>query len=165
MNTGSAVDREASWLQQSGDGLPALQSTAGGPFDLVQAYIPRSPALRKRGLDVTRGGFSDARFSQQRRMVTHPLRLIVQWPIASGSGAAEDEQRALDDALGLVVQRIVGPLMDKTHGGRFLAVAEAPNHGPIQVIQPPLPLIGLQGSDASLTAEIHYEADDPDYSG
>jgi len=165
MTSANAVDREAAWLTTAGDGLPALKTSAGGPFDVIQAYIPRSPALRKKGLYVTRGQLADQRFSQQRRMATHSLRLVIQWPISSGAGSAETEQRALDAAIDLVLQRIVGPVMDKTHGGRFLAVAEAPNHGPIQVIQPPLSLIGLQGSDASLTTEIHYEADDPDYTG
>ena len=163
MTSATAVDREAAWLATAGDGLPALKATAGGPFDVIQAYIPRSPALRKKGLYVTRPGFGDARFSQQRRMPTYSLRLVIQWPISSGAGSAETEQRALDAAIDLVLQRIVGPLMDKTHGGRFLAVAEAPDHGPIQVIQPPLSLIGLSGSDAALTAEIHYAADDADY--
>ena len=49
MSTADAVDREAAWLATSGDGLPALLVTAGGPFGVVQAYWPRTPGKRTAG--------------------------------------------------------------------------------------------------------------------
>lgn len=52
MTTADAVDRETAWLQTVGDSLPALLSTAGGPFDNVQGYYPRTPSMEQKTLYV-----------------------------------------------------------------------------------------------------------------
>ena len=165
MSTADAVAREAEWLRTSGDGLPALLTEDGGPWDLVQAYAPRTPPERKASLYVMRRGFHTRRWSQQRRMAGYDFHLVCLWPIGQttvGVDMAENEQAAFDQALMLLVERIEGYVDDKSHGARFLAVAEgdASNSTRIEVeFQDP----GESLSDAFLAATITYSADDTDY--
>lgn len=123
-----AVRLEAAWLTTSGDGLPALLTEAGGPWDTIQAYAPRTPSQQKTQIYVLRRRVTTQRFGQQRRMATHHLVLALVWPIGATTideYLAEDEQAAFDAALDLLIQRIEGFVDDKTHGGRFLSVAES----------------------------------------
>lgn len=160
MSSADAVDREAAWLATAGDTLPALLENSGGPFDIVQAYYPRTPNLDRRALYVTRLRLTQPRFGGQRLITQYSMRLIVEWPLLSGTGSAEDEQRALDAAMDLVVQRITGFVHDKTHGGRFLSVAENPRDISIDwtPVEQTIPL-GL------LHAIAAYSADDPEIPG
>lgn len=160
MATSNAVSREADWLSISGDGLPALLKTSGGPFDLVQGYFPRTPGTRKKALYVIRARISQKRFAAIRLMPTYPFRLIAWWPIGNREGDAEAEQQDLDTAVDLVLQRVSGLLRDKTHGGRFLSVAEDP------------PVIDVEFADPTVTihegylrADITYSADDSEIPG
>lgn len=133
MSTGTAVQREADWLNQFGDGLPALLSANGGPWDVVQAYWPRTPNYNLNGIYVTRHRLQDVRISNQRKRPTHAFRLKLFWRIGStttAAGLAEAEQQAFDNAIDLLLQRIRGTLGDKTHGGRFLSVGETPGREP-----------------------------------
>lgn len=160
-DTGTAVAREAAWLTASGDGLPALLATAGGPFDVVQGYQPRTPPESDRCLFLTRSYINQHRFGDIRKMSTFRFRLWVWWPVLDVTGNLENEQRALDAAVELVLQRIGGPLLDKTHGGRFLSAAEDPAE------------VEVQFHDASqtvpvsnaLVAEVTYSVDDFDFNG
>src|SRR5207248_11543322 len=87
------------------------------------------------------------------------FRLICWWPLQTATGSAETEQAAFDAALDLVLTRITGPVLDKTHGGRFLAVAENP--ADIEVIyQDPVQTLAALNT---LVAEITYQADDTNY--
>jgi hypothetical protein len=161
----SAVQREAEWLSTSGDGLVALKKTDGGPFDVVQAYWPRTPNTRQTGLYVLRGSLSDDRFAQDRRIQRHALRLRVVWPIGSttvATGLWEDEQAALDAAVDAVLVRIRAHVYDHTHGGRFLSVAEAPQPGRIEVRFTDASALGPQAG-GQLRADITYSADDRDF--
>jgi hypothetical protein len=158
-----AVVRETAWLTTTGDGLPALLTADGGPWDVIQAYQPRTPQTRKTQLYVLRRRFPTRRFAQQRRIVTHYFELRAKWPIGAsttGVGIAETEQQALDNALALLVERIEDFVGDKSHGGRFMSVAEAPNGAQIEVRlgdpEQEIPT-GL------LTATVAYTADDEDY--
>lgn len=161
MTTADAVDREVAWLSTSGDGLPALLASAGGPFTNIQAYWPRTPGRRNTNLYVLRRSFTLRRFANVRQMATHELVLKIVWPLQSGQGRAEDDQRALDAAIDKLVLRIAGFPGDKSHGGRFRSVAEDP------------PQVHVQFSDAAHTmspeieflAEITYHADDPETTG
>lgn len=166
MTTPTAVQREAAWLVTSGDGLPALVTTAGGPFDVVQGYWPRTPQARKAALYLTRPGYADMRFGAHRKIRRHSFLLRVAWPIGAttiGTDLWEEEQIALDNAVHQVVARIVAFDGDKTHGGRFLSVAEAPAAQPINVrFGDPAHASG-GGGRVDLTAEITYQADDNDY--
>lgn len=119
-----AVDRETAWLRTSGDGLPALLKEAGGPFDIIQAYVARTPPTERRALYVTRNQLRSVRFAAIRQQNKHPLRLHIWWPANDQGGEVENDQRELDVAIDAVFARIRGPVGDKTHGGRFLAVGE-----------------------------------------
>lgn len=123
-----ALDREAAWLNAV-DTLPSLLLANGGPFAVIQARWPRTMWSNKTGLYVTRTPGHTAqleRFAAQRQMLKHHLRIIAHWPFTSGSGSSEADQFAFDQAIDLVLARVAGVRGDKTHGGRFLSVAEDP---------------------------------------
>jgi hypothetical protein len=154
-----ALDRETAWLTTV-DALPALLTVNGGPFDIVQARRPRTPTKSKRCLYVTRQpGMSAhwARTATGRTMATHHLRLEVDWPITVGTGSAETEQLNVDQAIDLVITRVLGPLGDKTHGGRFLSVAEDTSGVDVDADDPATAI-----SRGRFTARITYHADDPE---
>lgn len=166
MTTLTAVQREAAWLATSGDGLPGLLVAAGGPFDVVQGYWPRTPQYRKAALYLVRAAAQDVRFGAHRKIRRHSFLLRVLWPLGSttvGTQMWETEQAALDAAVSQVLARVVAYDMDKTHGGRFMSVAEAPDAQPINVrFSDPAHAAG-GGGRVELTVEITYNADDTDY--
>ncbi len=155
VTSADAVDRETAWLTTSGDGLPGLLASVGGPWDLIQAYQPRTPNRNHRSIHVLRHELVDDRFADIQRMATHQFLLRINWPILAGSGSAEEEQRALDAAIALVVQRIVGPQLDKTHGNRFQSVAENPAAIRVSFTDPEQTI-----PHKHLAAQITYAADD-----
>ncbi|MDJ0342291.1 hypothetical protein QMK19_03695 [Streptomyces sp. H10-C2] len=161
MTTADAVDREVAWLNASGDGLPALNTSAGGPFGNIQGYWPRTPGRRGTNLFVMRRAITEHRFANIRRMATYQFELKLVWPLSSGQGRAEDDQRAFDLAVDKVLLRIGGYPGDKSHGGRFRSVAEDPAqvtvrfHDPAQSVPP----------EAEFWAEITYHADDIEFTG
>lgn len=160
MPSADAVARAVAWLQTSGDGLPALQATDGGPWKIIQAYWPRTPAQRDRGLYVVRAATMTRRFGAQRKIDTYEFLAKVVWPAAAGTGTWETDQTALDAAIDLTVQRMNGFVEEKTWGGRFLSVAEAPEHAQILVrYEDPERMTG----PAVLRASITWAADDVDY--
>jgi hypothetical protein len=130
MSSADAVAREAAWLNTTGDGLPSLPSSAGGPWEVIDAYTQgaqtRSQAT---AIYVTRGQVQQIRVANQRVRPRYPMRLELRWPVRvispGSSSIAAEEQQNFDDAIELLRQRITGPLGDKSHGGRFLAAAEA----------------------------------------
>lgn len=160
MSTADAVDREVAWLQTSGDGLPALLVSAGGPWDNVQAYQPRTPGKRASNLYVLRRGIHEKRFANVRRMPTYEFVLKAVWPLSSGQGIAEADQRAFDAAVDLVLTRIGGLVGDKSHGGRFLSVAENPEYVNVRFADPEQTL-----GASEFHAEITYYADDTEITG
>lgn len=162
MSTADVCDREAAFLASSGDGLPALLASAGGPFGVVQAYQPRTPTRRAHGqLYVMRSRIRETRFANQRIMTRYELVLDLVWPIAKGTGSAEAEQRAFDAAIDLVLTRIRAYRGDKTHGGRFLQVAEDPREVDVR-FEPPDRTIR---DDTELRATVTYQATDQDFTG
>lgn len=166
MTTADAVDREAAWLQSSGDGLPALLASAGGPWQVIQAYRPRTPDRRQTGIYLRRAELSDERFANQRLLDSHAFVGDLVWPVGAtgATGSWEAEQRALDAAVELLRQRVRGLVMDHSHGGRFLSVAEAPSPSRILVrFEDPAQTEHL--SPAMLLAQITYSADDRDFVG
>lgn len=133
VTTADAVDREALWLRTPGnanDQLPSLLEDDGGPWEIVQAYWSRTPNNRKRRIYVLRSDMDLMRWANIRTIAGYEFALKAYWPLSSGTGSAEDDQRAFDAAIHLLVMRIrgVGPNTamgaDKTHGGAFLQVAE-----------------------------------------
>lgn len=161
MSTADAVDREVAWLTSSGDGLPALLVSAGGPWDNVQAYQPRTPGKRASNLYVLRRQTHEKRFANVRRMPTYEFALKLIWPLSSGQGRAEDDQRAFDAAVDLVLTRIGGQVGDKSHGGRFLSVAENPEWVNVRFTDP----VQTMPGEAEFHAEITYYADDTEITG
>ncbi|MFF3151806.1 hypothetical protein [Streptomyces sp. NPDC057910] len=160
MSTADAVDREVAWLTSSGDGLPALLVAAGGPWGNVQAYQPRTPGKRSTNIFVLRRQIHEKRFANVRRMPTYEFVLKLIWPLSSGQGIAEADQRAFDAAVDLVLTRIGGLVGDKSHGGRFLSVAENPEYVNVRFTDPEQTL-----SVAEFRAEITYHADDTELVG
>ena len=162
MSTADAVAREAAWLNVTTDSLPALLVTAGGPFDVVQAYRPRTPGQRKRSLYVIRRAFRLERFANVRTMAHYEFELQINWPIQNSAGSGEEEQVALDAALDLVLQRIGGLVGDKTHGGRFRSVAEEPKFVDVVIADP---ADAFEKRPGVFEAAIAYWADDFEFTG
>lgn len=161
-NSSDAVAREVAFLTTTGDGLPSLLKSAGGPWDVVQAYWPRTPATRQTGIYLLRASLTGTRWANQRRIETHDFRGKLRWPIGStttSTGIWEVEQAAFDSAIQVLVQRIYGYLYDHTHGARFLSVAEAPEPGRVAVHFED-PEHTASQSPAMLAATISYSADD-----
>jgi hypothetical protein len=161
VSTADAVARETAWLAayDVADGLPGLLRENGGPFDVVQAYVPRTGAQRQSRLYVTRTQLRVERFGFNRKINHHSFMLRLYWPQSSPTGQAESVQAAFDAAVDLVVQRVSGLVQDKTHGARFLSVAEDPPSIDVQFSDPEASI----QAKAELTALITYQADDQDY--
>jgi hypothetical protein len=156
VSTADAVDREVAWLTTSiNDGLPILLANGGGPWGNVQAYMARTPGKRGSNIFVLRRQIHDRRLASQRRMPTYEFVLKMIWPLSSGSGNAEADQRAFDAAIDLVLLRIDGFRGDKSHGGRFRSVASNPEYVNI-VFTDPEQTLGA----GEFHAEITYFADD-----
>lgn len=162
MSTADAVQREADWLNATGDTLPALLAAAGGPFDVVQAYRPRSPRTRGRSLYVLRRAFRRERFANVRTMDHYQFELQINWPIQNAAGSGEEEQSALDAAVDLVLLRISGLVGDKTHGGRFRSVAEEPKFIDV-VFGDPQDVFDKRSG--VFEAAVSYWADDFEFTG
>jgi hypothetical protein len=128
------LTREVAWLQTFNDGLPALLAP-DGPWEVIQAYWPKSQSnVRKPTLFVMRTKAVFTRFGNQRTDQEHHLTIHCRWPVqtAQNAYAGEADQQNFDTALGLLVTRILGPVQDKTHGGRFISAADTElGHGPL----------------------------------
>jgi len=129
-SSADAVQREADWLNTtSGDSLPFLPASAGGPWGVIAAYIQGAQTrTNATAIYVMRGRAEQSRVGNQRIRPRYPMRLELHWPVRvispGSSSIAAGEQQAFDDAIELLRQRVTGPLGDKTHGGRFLSAAE-----------------------------------------
>jgi hypothetical protein len=161
VSTADAVTREAAWLAafDTADGLPGLLKTYGGPFDVVQAYAQRTGPKRQARLYVLRSNLRVERFGFNRKINHHTFMLRLYWPQSSPTGQAESVQQDLDTAVDLIIQRISGLFQDKTHGSRFLSVAEDPTSIDVQFADPE---VSIQ-AQAEYAATITYQADDQDY--
>lgn len=129
-----AVDREVAWLITTGDGLPALRTVDGGPFQILQARWPRIPSTSKTQLYVLRSpvaSYKIERFAAIRSAPVTGFMLSLHWPMTQGTGSAEAEQALFEQAIDSVLTRVLGFQGDKSHGGRFLSVGE--DHGGITV--------------------------------
>lgn len=125
-STATAEAREAAWLATTNDTLPALLTSAGGPFQVVQAFWPGPKfAARQTGVYVDRRRTIMPRFGGRRIMPGYEFFLKVIWPVKTvNSPIAETEQQNLRNAIDLLLQRIDGLPGDKTHLGRFLSAGE-----------------------------------------
>lgn len=151
--------REAAYLNTTNDGLPILPSSAGGPWEVIQAFWTRTPNTQKPTIFVMSLDLDDQRTSSVRIIAHYQITLELHWPIRQvASPVAEQEQQAFRNALDLLIQRIRGPVNDKTHGSRFLSVGEAPRSAGVHVsIEPPWVTIP---ADKELRGLVTYYADD-----
>ena len=93
-----------------------------------------------------------------------PVRAAGRWPVKNPvTPIAETEQANLDAAVGLLLQRIRGPLGDKSHGGRFLSVAEVPEEQPV-LVEWADPEQTIQAAK-ELRATVTYHADEIEFNG
>jgi len=136
VSTATAVARETAWLNTtSGDSLPFLPSTAGGPWLIIAAYTNAAATrTQQAAIYVTREpGWKNIRPANQRTRPRYEMRLDIRWPVLrsspGSSSIAAETQADLDAAVELLRQRVAGPLGDKSHGGRFLSAAVAPSGG------------------------------------
>lgn len=162
--TSDAVAREAEWLAQSNDGMPALLKSAGGQWDVVQAYWPGEGLTpEKSGIYITRCQLDEDHPSTWRYKPRYIFRLKLMWPVKSASSpSAETEQREFDNAIGDLLKRIRGPQGDRTHGGRFLSVAAVPMEGAVSVAFDD-PEITIPATK-ELRAIVTYHVDDSEFS-
>ncbi len=129
MGTDSAVARETAWLNTaSGDSLPFLPATAGGPWSVIDAYVQGAARrTNEPAIYVKRGQIKQVRVANQRVRPRYPMVLELHWPVRAtspgGSSIAATEAQNFDNAIELLRQRVTGPLGDKSHGGRFLSAA------------------------------------------
>lgn len=161
--TDTVVTRETAWLRISTDSLPALLAPLG-PWGVIQAYWARTPHTQVPQCYVTRSGWEDYHPASQRYRPMHEIVLHLVWPVRqTSSPLAEQEQQALDSAIDLLIQRIRGPLGDKTHGGAFLSAAEVPDSPP--------PVVRFGDAETSidaskaLRATVTYRVDDHEFNG
>lgn len=174
ITSADACDREAAWLSLPGtvqDGLPSLLVIDGGPWDVVQAYVPRTPAARKGQVFVTRSEMVLERLAHVRSIFAYDFVLKLRWPLSNGAGNAESDQRAFDVAIHQLCMRIrgIGPNQpggsDKTHNGAFLQVAEGSE------VAHTMPGVRVHFVDPEQTitsgvdfqATVMYAADDRDF--
>lgn len=170
ITTADAVDREAAWLNTTvADGLPLLPDTAGGKWQLINAYVPRTPAARKNQMWVLRPRMQIEREGFIRSIAHYRFQLHLMWMLSNGNGGAETDQRAFDAAIHDLVMRIRGVppgvtafnlngQPDKTHDGKFMSAAENPSVVDVEMIEP-LPYM----TGASFAATVTYSADDFDF--
>ena len=152
--------REAAWLNTTADdGLPVLPASAGGPWQVLQAFWTRTPATQKTQLYVMSLELDDLRSGGQRIMPHYQIALELHWPIRQTTpGIAEGEQQKFKNAIDLLVQRIRGPMFDKTHGGAFLSAGEVPRSPGVHVSVEP-PWVTIPG-DKELRGLVTYYCDD-----
>jgi hypothetical protein len=160
--TSTAVAREAAWLAISNDTLPDL-SAAG--WEVIQAYWPGARwASQKPGIYVTRRMTNDDHPNAQRYRPQYTFTLKLHWPVRNPTPPiAETEQQAFDTAIGYLLMRIRGLPEDKTHGGRFLTVAEVPGTtgASVDYEDPALTI----AADKELRATVSYRADEIEFYG
>jgi hypothetical protein len=162
LSTADACAREAAWLGTTGDSLPPLPASAAGPFQVIQAYWPRTPATNQTGLYVLRGRLLHPRTASQRIRPRYEMRLRAVWPvIVAGTPLLETAQQNFDTAIDSLLARILGPLGDKSHGGRFESAAEDPRQVEVQFADPEQSMAQFK----SLRADVIYTIDDYETSG
>jgi len=158
----SAEVREAAWLATTGDSLPSLLSADGGPWDVIQAWDPGSRLnYQKYGIYVWSRPLADMRVSSQRIMPRYTFQLACVWPVKNPvAPLAETAQEALKSATVLLLQRVRGFVGDKSHGGRFLSVAESGQ--PQALLTDPRTTITQKGA---LEQIVTYQGDDYEVTG
>ena len=155
----AAETRETAFLCTAGDGLPSLLAANNGPWEVIQAFLRRTPRTQQTRFYVWCADWQDNRAANIRIRTTYQFILKMYWPVrATTAPLAEQEQQAFKSAAALVVERIRGFVNDKTHGGAFLSVGEAPRqpgvHATFEDPEVTIP------ADKELRGQLLYYADD-----
>jgi hypothetical protein len=164
--TADAVARECAWLQTSGDSLPSLLGSDGGPWLIIDAYTNAAATrTRQAAIYVTREpGMESIRVGNQRIRFRYRMKLRLDWPVTrsspGSSSIAAESQQDFDDAIELLRQRVAGPLGDKSHGGRFLSAAVASSGGQADITVTPEVADVTIKTAAILKASMTYLVDD-----
>jgi hypothetical protein len=163
VSTATVESREAAWLSQTGDSLPSLLAANGGPFELIDAFDPVAARPKmKNTLYVMALHASDQRVSNQRIRPQYEITLDINWPARKpGTPLAETAMQDMKNAVDLVLQRVRGPVGDKTHGGRFLSVAEVPAMASVAYSDPSVTI----SAGSYVGCVVSYRADDFELSG
>lgn len=157
-----ACQREAAWLATTAnDNLPILPASAGGKWDVIQAYWPgQKAASQKRGIYVCFADNADARPNDLRVRQQHSFLLKIFWAVKIGTtGGPEAEQAACAAAIQDLIGRIRGPFNDKTHGGKFTSVGEVPKGSGWPTVRWQDAELTI-ARDRALRATVSYKADD-----
>jgi hypothetical protein len=144
------LDVEADWYVQDlvAQGVAALTKDAGGPFGVVTPRLRRLSQVAQ-AVYLTHGQTRQGKGAKDQARFDHDVIAVVLWA-ATGAGArAHVDQEAADAAVARVVDRVLGPTGDTTHGGRWFSI------GPV-VVEPPGPLELLAWSDAVAAAGAAY---------
>jgi hypothetical protein len=170
VTTADAEAREAAWLATTTDTLPALLATAGGPFEIVQAFWPGAKfAARRNAVYVQRTRAIMPRFGGRRIMPGYQFLLKIVWPLkATVAGIAETEAQNLANAVELLLQRIDGLPGDKTHNGRFLSAGEGLEGTSLAGLHPVVDFLDPEVTipqNGWLRAQITYPANDVEILG
>jgi hypothetical protein len=157
--TQSVETREAAYLVAVDGFAWPLLTANGGPWDVLQAFYARTPGTQKTQCYVWAAEVSDERVGGIRIRPTYQITLSLHWPLRqTTSPLAEQEQQAFKNAVDLLLQRIRGPVNDKSHGGEFLSAGEVPRSPGVHVMyEHPAQTIP---ADKELRATITYFADD-----
>lgn len=122
-----AADREAAWFTDdlSSISIPPLlnNGTNGAPFKVVASGL-REPSKVGQYCFIDLQRVIEHRVALQRKRQIYSLVATCLWTRTQDRAHANIDQANFLAALELVVQRVRGPIGDKTHGGRFLASGE-----------------------------------------
>jgi hypothetical protein len=156
--------REAAWLCVSADALPSLLTADGGPWDIIQAFWRRTPATQKTEIFVMCRQLDDERAANVRIRPGYEITLDLRWPLRqTGTPLAETEQQNYKTACDLLLQRIRGPVGNKTHGGRFLSAGEVPRLPGVRIAHEDPRVTIPDGKE--LRGTVTYHADDFEING
>ncbi|HJV09472.1 MAG TPA: hypothetical protein VJ653_07315 [Acidimicrobiales bacterium] len=123
MSYADALDREAEWygLDLVDDGIPALASADGGPFDVVATHVRRL-AQAGHQLYLAHGPTTQPASSKSTTRLDHQVAALVLWAAVGAGARAHVDQASMEEAVAKVIARVIGPVGDVGHGGRWFKV-------------------------------------------
>lgn len=118
----AVLDSELEWFRAdlAAQGLAPLAKPAG-PFAVVERDVRRLAQARTQ-LWLTRGPTTQPRGSKTTTRLDHEVIALVLWAAIGAGARAHVDAENLEEAVGLVVARVVGPEGDVGHGGRWFRV-------------------------------------------
>lgn len=123
MSYADVVDAEAEWFgaDLSAQGVPALLASQGGPFHVVAAHVRRLAQARHQ-LYLAHGPTAQPRRSKTTTRLDHQVVALVLWAALGAGARAHEDADDLEQAVAKVIARVLGPVGDVGHGGRWFRV-------------------------------------------